>query len=425
MNELTISVKIDKILEDYTTQYNSLEKSLQEFENHCTNLQSKATLYGTFGNTHLDFGRVYIKDLKDSLLKSSWQYMYQKLNIETIAPATDKAMFRRALENPPEFTYENITATFEDYWQNPFENILRGLAEVFTKLDPAYKSHEKVKIGVKGLPKRVILSSVNSYGWGRESVMDILNALAAYQGKPMASYQDVSELLKDSEYLKDSRGIWLKRYKNGNAHMYFDTETLRDINKALHQYYGDVLADCHTETEHKQTSSAVAKDLQYYATPVKIVDKILENVYFQDGDHVLEPSCGCGRFLDGMKRLNKSLNVLGIEYDAGRVSEARAKGHTVIIDNFLDIPPKEAYDKIIMNPPFYGKHYEKHIRHALKFLKDEGTLVAVLPSTARYDHNLLSDLDKGYNTWTDLPCGSFRESGTNIAISVFTYKKSH
>jgi len=71
---------------------------------------------------------------------------------------------------------------------------------------------------------------------------------------------------------------------------------------------------------------------------------------------------------------------------------------------------------VIINPPFYGKHYAKHVKHALKFLKAGGTLTAILPVTARYDHGLLD------GHWEDLPVGAFRQSGTNINTTVLTIK---
>ncbi len=119
------------------------------------------------------------------------------------------------------------------------------------------ESHDKVKIGVKGLPKRVIISSVGTYGYGYDKIRDILNALAAYQNKPLVEHAELQELINgnDENYLLKehivstykgemvlpARGVWLRRFKNGNAHLFFDENTLLDINRALAKYYGDVL----------------------------------------------------------------------------------------------------------------------------------------------------------------------------------------
>ena len=112
----------------------------------------------------------------------------------------------------------------------------------------------------------------------------------------------------------------------------------------------------------------------------------------------------------------------GIEVDPKRAFEAKAKGHQVLVANFLETVPTGDYDRIVMNPPFYGKHYANPVRHAFVFLKPGGTLTAILPVTAR-DHGLLDDLgarSRYDSPWRDLPVGSFSESGTNINTTVLT-----
>src|SRR5690606_3271644 len=102
----------------------------------------------------------------------------------------------------------------------------------------------------------------------------------------------------------------------------------------------------------------------------------------RESPRVLEPSCGNGRLLDALRRVGVS--GVGIEYHAGRAAEARVKGHDVLTANFLEAPAPldKGFDAVVMNPPFYGRHYLKHIRHAMKFLKPGGTLVSILPATA-------------------------------------------
>jgi hypothetical protein len=393
-----------------------------------------STIGGTFGDT-IDTGRIYDSNIKNSLLKSAWKNVYSGLQIERIATATDKRKFQQSMANPIEFNMNNIRTTFGKYIQDPRGNILRGLAEVFCSLDQSYKSHEKVKIGVKGLPKRVIINNVSGYGsWGRDRLENVLNALALYQGKPLVTYQEIEAILKDenallvngeieinSRYTKEKiqvigRGVRLRTFANNNGHLFFEPETLRDINLALAEYYGDVLPDTTEEKPTKKVeSTAVSKDLQYYPTPVDVVESVLYNIHILKGSKILEPSCGCGRFMDAIKQ--RGGDVFGIEYDSRRAEECRKKGHKVLTANFLETVPTGDYDRVIMNPPFYGKHYAKHVEHALKFLKKDGILTAILPASARYDHGLIHA-----DRWDDLPVGSFRESGTNINITVLTLK---
>lgn len=432
-NQLALQRSLADVVAEYDQKVAAVPEAIAAFEAAGTALKAASCIGGTWGDSRIDTGSVYDHKVLESLLKSAWRHVYDGLNIATIASASDKRKFEQALVSPAPFTLDNIRATFGDFLLNPRANILRGLAEVFCDLDQAYKSHDKVKIGVSGLPKRVILSGCGEYqSWGKDKVRDILNALAAYQRKPLVEYQELNDLFKDENALLTAwegtdyknnkvsfpaRGVRLRRFSNGNGHLFFEPDTLRDINLALAEYYGDVLPDCSDDKpdEHRP-GTAVSKDLQYYPTPVAVVERVLNDIYLRPGERVLEPSCGCGRFMDAIWKAGAE--VVGIEVDPARAAQARAKGHKAMLGNFLETVPTGDFDRVIMNPPFYGRHYAKHVEHAVKFLKPGGTLTAILPVTARYDHGLLD------GRWNDLPVGSFRESGTNINTTVLTMTRT-
>jgi hypothetical protein len=392
---------------------------------------------------------IHASELRKVLLKSGWKAIYDRLQIDMIASAKDKKLFERTLEEPPELTFDNARATFGDYLMRPRYHILRGLAEVFADLDQAYKSHSKVKIGVKGLPKRVILSYYGGFGsYGRDKLRDIVNALAAYQGKPLMNHDELSAIeaahgsgedavldgrsiawqsrYKEGEYQTLDRGLTIRKFSNGNAHVFFAPSTLLDINRALAEFYGEVLPDAEEEDAKRQTSTAVSKDLQFYWSPPEVIAKAMDvaGIYMPrdysrseaPSYRVLEPSCGDGRILDELGA--RGCRPFGIEVHAGRAAEARAKGHPVLTGNFLEQPARPEFDFVVMNPPFYGRHYVKHVLHALKFLKPGGTLVSILPATAHYDHQELQ------GQWTDLPVGSFSEAGTNVPTGILKIRRS-
>jgi SAM-dependent methyltransferase len=166
--------------------------------------------------------------------------------------------------------------------------------------------------------------------------------------------------------------------------------------------------------------------LQFYWSPADVIARALDVAgIYQRKDYsgreapahrVLEPSCGDGRILDELR--SRGCRPFGIEVHAGRAAEARVKGHAVLTGNFLEQPPREEFDFVVMNPPFYGRHYVKHVNHALKFLKPGGTLVSILPATAHYDHQELQ------GQWTDLPVGSFSEVGTNVPTGILKIRKA-
>jgi len=433
------------LIDEYDTKAAAVDQAIADYESATNAVKSAGCVMGTYvGNVIQGHASVYASTMRKNLLQSGWKAIYNRLNIDMIASANDKRLFERTLADPPPLTVDIVRSTFAHYYANPRMHILRGLAEAFADLDPAYKSHAKVKIGVKGLPKRVILHSVAGYGhasgsYGRDRLRDIINALAAYQGKPLMTHGELAMILDDGEALRHDREIpdpahnrydstpaklvtvigrdvWLKRYDNGNGHLYFGPTALLDINRGLAEFYGEVLPDVEPENAKPSASTSVSKDLQFYWSPPKVIAAALEfaGVHnLRDWSHnppapirVLEPSCGDGRILDAIRA--RGQHALGIEYHASRAAEAKAKGHAVLCANFLECPPRAEFDVVVMNPPFYGRHYVKHVRHALKFLKPGGTLVSILPAAAHYDHQELE------GEWQDLPVGSFADAGTNV-----------
>lgn len=433
--DLALQRRLSDVVAEYEHKLAAIPEAVKAFQRAGDALKTASTIAGVYGDVRIDTGSIYESDLKTCLLKSAWKHVYQGLNIDYLASPDDKRKWQMALEKPEPFTIDNIRGTFGRFLIDPRASMLRALAEVFCDLDPAYKSHDKVKIGVAGLPKRVILQSVGYYScsYGMEKLRAMLNALAAFQGQPLPEYKEFEELSNLNSAIRPRagtviiRGLTIKKFLNGNAHVMFDKATLRDINKALAEFYGDVLPDTTGEKPEKpQSGTEVAKDLQYYPTPQKLVDGMLEGLSLE-GKAVLEPSCGCGRILDGLRK--RGANAFGVEVDFARAAQARAKGHPVHHANFLETVPTGEFDLVVMNPPFYGKHYAKHVRHAFDFLKPGGTLIAILPITAK-EHGLLDDLipkpkyhwDR-CSAWSDLPVGSFSESGTNINTTVLRIRK--
>lgn len=443
---------LQDVVAEYDLKRGSIDGAMAAHKQACNDLKSSAAVGNTFGDyvLHSLAESVHRGNMEKALLKSAWKHVYEGLNIEVVASARDRKLFLQSMEKPAPFTLENIGATFGRYILDPRGNILRGLAETFCSLDQAYKSHEKMKIGVAGLPKRIVLSNVGSYGSrGREELKDVLNALASYRGEPLIENVDLKPIddlhssiratsgqvvipdkLDDEGRVVRRGGLTIKKFLNGNAHLMFNQAALRDINKALSEYYGDVLPDCPEERPAKQASTEVSKDLQFYPTPHGAVEWVLKRIEhkfgesFLTGKKVLEPSCGDGRFM--VKLHAKGAGLFGFEVDINRTLECRNRGLRVLCANFLETEPCGTYDVVVMNPPFYGKHYAKHVRHAYKFLKPGGRLIAILPASAR-DHGLLDDLGVRSRymdaPWDDLPVGSFSESGTNINTVLFTITK--
>lgn len=449
MGEISKLRSLPDVVAEYDAKLAAIPEAMHAFADAGTALKTAASVGGQYGQENIDTGGrgIYQSTLERNLLRSAWLHVWNGLNLPAIASANDKKKWEMAMTAPAPFTLDNLRATFGPYLENPRATILRGLAEVFSELDPAYKSHEKVKIGVKGLPKRVIMHGFGKWSrHGQNGLTDIARALSAYRGEALPTQNEVHEAVNEAHKhgKADWRGGYLRVFDNGNCHVFFDTSALTDINRALAEFYGDVLADSpEAEAERpapRHTGTAVAKDLQFYPTPKAVIDIMLKDIdpLRGMGLRVLEPSCGDGRIMDALR--DAGFRPYGIEVDAARANAARAKGHGVMTHNFLTLRPQsgphwESFDLVVMNPPFYGKHYAKHVTNATRFLKPGGLLISVLPYTAR-DHGLLDDAwaeangmlpaRNGYRApqqFTDLPIGSFRESGTGIHTVIFQSRK--
>lgn len=455
--KIALPLTVADIIDEYEVKLQALPDAVQVVHQAWDDLVNASSVLGTWVEPIGSKPSFHDSTLRMCLLKSGWQAVYNRLNIDALASAKDKKLFERTMAAPPPLTLETAKATFGDYLIRPRFHILRGLAEVFCSLDPAYKSHSKVKIGKKGLPKRVVINwGEYGHGYGFDQFRDMINAMAALRGQVPFDWNERSAIQiaydlgedaildgrvyrrvarhsgqRDEAFKTIDRGITVRRFKNGNAHVFFDEMALDDVNKGLAEFYGEVLPDAEPENVKPSVSTAVSKDLQFYWSPPAVVEAAVEYAGINKLEHyrgnppmhrVLEPSCGDGRIMDELRA--RGCDVLGMEYHPGRAAEARAKGHAVVCTNFLEEPATGDFDMVVMNPPFAGRHYVKHVRHAIEFLKPGGTLVAILPASAHYDHGELDDLigrwDEG---WRDLPVGSFADAGTNVPTIMLRVKR--
>jgi hypothetical protein len=89
---------------------------------------------------------------------------------------------------------------------------------------------------------------------------------------------------------------------------------------------------------------------------------------------------------------------------------------TVIECDFLEYHPDRPFDVVLMNPPFAGKSYIKHIRHAFSMLARMGTLASVVPAgfLTHDDEFLFAVAEAGQ--WENL--GADRFDGTSCSTSI-------
>ncbi len=164
---------------------------------------------------------------------------------------------------------------------------------------------------------------------------------------------------------------------------------------------------------------------QFFETPVSLATDMVVALNLPKGARILEPSAGRGRLMFAAN--SAGYLVGGYELDPDNVRYLEDNSMTISEADFLIVEPFEV-DGVLMNPPFAKKQGIAHIRHAWKFLKSGGTMVAICDAGAMSN---TGKIEKEFQKWLEsvhadikcLPAGTFKDSGTNVVSYMLTIKK--
>lgn len=356
-----------------------------------------------------------------------------------------------AAKGLPDISVENIMATLQGFMTDADMIFRRGIANVFSKLDRRFRSHDGFKIG-----SRLILTyfftdsgSVN-YGATRDMMVDIERVFSILDGKPEAQFTSAlfavdaeragrygrrqSEV--ETEYFR------IKGYMNGNAHLWFQrADLVEKVNKLLAEYYGEVIGDGETKEADPfaDIKHLPAKRFGFYPTPDAATQAVqarldLKRDRLAPELTVLEPSAGTGNLArmalrqistwdrDTREDYKCQAVVDCVELQLHLAADLENEGlyRRVYGMDFLQLRPETTglYDRIVMNPPFDRERDIDHVMHALEFLKPGGQLVAIMSAGTEFRETRKSIafralMEKLNARYEDLPAGSFSESGTN------------
>ena len=176
-----------------------------------------------------------------------------------------------------------------------------------------------------------------------------------------------------------------------------------------------------------------------YDTPPELARRM---AYLADkrglaGKRVLEPNAGTGSLvraaIDSATGAD-NLRVVAVEINAHAIGELEhqrktigATEHTfrIVHANFLDLNPVTelgSFHAVLMNPPFGLLADTAHIdtvKHALRYLKPGGRLVAICANGPRQK----KELQPLASTWEELPADTFAASGTHVRAVLLTIDK--
>lgn len=375
----------------------------------------------------------------------TWAHIIEITDLERLMDkeAKDK-LGQQLIADPPEVTVENVQATLQQLYLDAGTIFRRGIANCFSSLDRRFRSHDGWKIG-----SRVILTYALSE-WGswnynsnrRDTIRDIERTFLVLDGKPMPpDYFGLAAAIErdrggrsgrrqgytETEYFR------VRTFMNGNAHVWFKRDDLLErVNQLLGEFYGAPIpeerkakADPLAEIKHTP-----AKRFGFFPTPPAAVDFVMNHVSLgrRDGEprlRVLEPSAGTGNVARPCRKAGTVVDCVEIQPDLAR--QLAADGFRTINADFLALTPNVTglYDRIIMNPPFDRERDIDHVVHALKFLKPDGYLIAIMSAGTEFRETRKSQafrelVESKKGRFRDLPAGSFSEVGTNVNTVILT-----
>jgi predicted RNA methylase len=171
---------------------------------------------------------------------------------------------------------------------------------------------------------------------------------------------------------------------------------------------------------------AEKKEFQAFYTPQVLAARVVELASIEPGHVVLEPSCGEGAIVTELLKKFAIVTAVDLNPEAvavtGALADTNDEALTLYAADFLklDLKPGD-FDRVVMNPPFSKNQDITHVTKALTLLKRRGgILVAIMsPGTSR---PAFTEMLHGYHDWQieQVPAGTFKESGTNIATIILT-----
>lgn len=176
------------------------------------------------------------------------------------------------------------------------------------------------------------------------------------------------------------------------------------------------------------------KEFDFFQTPENIAGEMVRLADIQMDDIVLEPSAGGGRIVRAILKTGiDPAQVVAVEIQDD-LRLALVPHCTVIhaVKDFLEyelMPESNGFDKIIANPPFSCAQDVLHCRHMYDLLKSGGRMVCITGPGWQYNsttkfvefRNWFESL-RG-TTVTELPSGTFKDSGTNVWALLLTIDK--
>lgn len=171
------------------------------------------------------------------------------------------------------------------------------------------------------------------------------------------------------------------------------------------------------------------KKFQFFATPYELAQRMVDLADIQSFHSVLEPSAGQGAITQLIEDTEEFYSLTAIELNPDNVEKLIENSGciTIIEGDFL----KESlaiYDRIIANPPFTKNQDIDHVHCMYEHLASNGKIVCITSSSWTFGSQ---KKQVEFREWleeiganiTELPAGTFKESGTTVKTMLLEINK--
>jgi predicted RNA methylase len=171
-------------------------------------------------------------------------------------------------------------------------------------------------------------------------------------------------------------------------------------SKSTHIFGHDPAAEIRQIAESGVVPEYVNNPHAFFPTPhedvADMVDLIAE---MRDWSkcRCLEAGAGDGRIVRAMLKASPNAKIDYCEIDERNQQLCASLPAQLVGGDFLTAELEPVYDYVIMNPPFQGREYQKHVRKAFSVLSRKGKLVSVMPAMALQDRAFRNWMFKGHN----------------------------
>lgn len=159
----------------------------------------------------------------------------------------------------------------------------------------------------------------------------------------------------------------------------------------------------------------------YFPTPSALVEEILDLADLHAGQEVLEPSAGTGVMAERIADRGGVVDCVELDQDRAEIIRSQGYARKVTVADFLTLPVSARYDRVVMNPPFAKQLDIRHVQRALRCVRPNGLLVAVMFAGLTFRTNALaadfrSRVREARGTITPLPDHWFRGVSTVLTV---------